>query len=107
MKRIFVACFALFIAGCGSSSPVADDACSKAAAHLAACGTPVAMPQTCDRDAADALVQVSCADLTAATQDLKADGGWFSFNSVACATGLVRYCPQPACTAPKYSSVSD
>jgi hypothetical protein len=84
-----------------------DDVCARAAAHLAACGAPPrATSGGCDADAADELLGMSCDELAPALRDAKTDRVADAFSTIACASGLVRFCVVPACDAPRYPEVS-
>ena len=97
---------AVLLAGCGSAS--SSDECALAAAHVAACtGRDVAATATCDRSAAAALATLDCATLAAATPTpAHARAVADSLDGIACAVGIVRLCPMPACDAPPYPQPS-
>jgi hypothetical protein len=92
------------LAGCGAAP--AADVCAQAAAHVRACGTAVAPSESCDRDAARQLLALDCSALAAPAGARSTDSIASSLDSVACASGIVRLCAMPACTAPTYPSVS-
>jgi hypothetical protein len=94
---------ALLIGGCGSD---AADACDAAIAHVNACaGTTLAAPAACDSDVATALLALDCAQLAPAARaagETRTAASWGPFDlvsAIACAAGIVRACPVPACTA--------
>lgn len=95
---------ALVLAGCGT--PAADP-CDAAAAHVRACtGVDVATPASCDRDAATQLLGLDCAALADATRAPAHARTSHTLDAIACAAGIVRLCPMPACTAPAYPGPS-
>jgi hypothetical protein len=97
--------FFLVLAGCGTN---AVDECTQAAAHVRACsGVAVAAPATCDRSAAAQLLTLDCDALaTAARAPASEAPAFHTLDDVACALGIVRACPMPACTAPAYPGPS-
>jgi hypothetical protein len=96
---------ALFLSACGSVD--AGDVCARAAAHVTACGAAApASSASCDRDAAAQLLTLDCAQLAAAVGTRRIDSVGSTLDGVACAAGIVRLCPEPACTAPAYPGPS-
>jgi len=98
----------LLVGGCGTNAVDAVDECAQAAAHVRACtGVAVAAPATCDRSAAEQLLTLDCPALASAT---RGPGNARIINSsldaIACAVGIVRLCPMPACEAPAYPGPS-
>ncbi len=91
------------LVGCGTNTA---DECALAAAHVLACtGVAVATSATCDRSAAEQLLTLDCAALS--TAGPPANARLFrTLDTIACAAGIVRSCPMPACTAPPYPAVS-
>lgn len=90
---------ALSLGGC-AAPPLEDaepDPCAEAQAHVQAClGTTEGeflVAATCDPDAADAVLQQSCAELAGAG---KAD----FLGDFLCRLGLLSFCPTPVCEAP-------
>jgi hypothetical protein len=108
MKNAYRSAFVLALcipfahAGCGNP---AGDECAQAAAHLRGCGAAVAAPESCDREAAQQLLGLDCSALSAAAGQRSIDRV-STLDAIACAVGIVRLCPMPACTAPAYPSVS-
>ena len=92
----------LVLAGCGTN---AGDPCARAAAHLHACGVAVVPSESCDREAAEQLLGLDCRALPA-TAGQRSIERVDTLDGIACAVGIVRLCPMPACTAPAYPSVS-
>jgi hypothetical protein len=92
----------LMLAGCGTNDA---DECARAAEHVRACsGVVVATADSCDRSAAEQLLALDCAALSAAMPATTSLSG--TLDSIGCAAGIVRLCPMPACTAPPYPAVS-
>jgi hypothetical protein len=92
---------AVLLVGCGESS----DECARAAAHVRAClGEAVATSASCDPSAAEQVLALDCATLSAA--QTKSDGFQGSLDAIACGAGVVRFCPMPACDAPSYPGPS-
>src|SRR5262249_1781412 len=89
------------LAGCGAVVAPAV-ASARAAAHGGASAPAVAPSASCDRDAARQLLALDCSALSAAAGERRTDSIASSLDAVACATGIVRLCPMPACTAPTY-----
>jgi hypothetical protein len=97
---------ALVAAGCGGIAAPASDPCDAAMAHVNACGgTALATPATCDAELARTLLSLDCTQLAAAARAQADRRGAESFgpfddvmSSIACAAGIIRACPQPACT---------
>src|SRR5689334_19983578 len=124
MNRAIWMVLAIVAAGCGgevtpTSNGAATDECTEAAAHVRACGVGVTASAdgTCDRDAARQLLGLDCAALAKAAASAgdaaRSDDGtrgttslFSTLDSIACATGIVRLCPTPACTAPAYPAPS-
>jgi hypothetical protein len=96
---------AVLLVGCGANPA---DECERAAAHVRACtGDAVATSASCDRSAAEQLLALDCAALSAAAgAQTKADRFQESLDAIACAAGIVRLCPMPACGAPPYPGPS-
>jgi hypothetical protein len=96
---------AVMLLGCASNPA---DECERAAAHVRTCiGNAVATSATCDRGAAEQILSLDCATLSAAARaPTKADLFLDSFDAIACAAGIVRLCPMPACNAPRYPGPS-
>jgi len=107
----------LVLSGCGTNSANgansangtnSADECASAAAHVRACtGVAVEPSTTCDRAAAAQLLTLDCAALeSAARAPAHARAVHTTLDAIACAAGIVRLCPMPACTAPPYPEVS-
>jgi hypothetical protein len=104
MKLASFATVLLLAAGCGSQ---AADPCDAAVAHVNACGgTALATPATCDPELARALLALDCAQLAAAARTAAETRTAASLgplddvvSGIACAAGIIRACPVPACTA--------
>jgi hypothetical protein len=94
--------FPLVLVGCGND---AGDACAHAAAHVRACGAAVVPSESCDREAAQQLLALDCSALSPAAGQRSIDRV-ATLDAIACAVGIVRLCPMPACTAPTYPSGS-
>lgn len=101
------------LSGCGTNIADGADECASAAAHVRDCtGIAVAPSETCDRAAAAQLVTLDCAALSRAARtpaDARAPANaraLHTLDTIACAAGIVRSCPMPACTAPPYPTVS-
>lgn len=102
--RSAILAIALLLSGCGTNSA---DECASAAAHVRDCtGVAVAPSETCDRAAAAQLVTLDCAALSRAAQAPAHARALHTLDAIACAAGIVRLCPMPACTAPPYPTVS-
>ena len=94
----------LVVAGCGAE---AADPCDAALAHVNACaGTTLAAPAQCDREVAQALLALDCRQLAPAARAAAETRTATSFgplddimSGIACAAGIIRACPEPACTA--------
>ncbi len=96
--------FALALVGCGTNAP---DECAQAAAHVRACTGAVATPPAaCDRSAAAQLLTLDCAALSAAARAPAQARVSDTLDAIACAAGIVRLCPMPACDAPPYPQPS-
>ena len=95
-------CVPLLVTGCGSN---AGDECAHAAAHVRACGAAVVPSESCDRGAAQQLLALDCSALAIAIGQRSIDRV-STLDALACAVGIVRLCPTPACTAPTYPAVS-
>jgi hypothetical protein len=92
-------------AGCSSTTDPGADACARAVAHVESCpGAPAVTATGCDRDAAEALLATSCADLASA-RDTKADFA-STLRALACDAGVIRFCEVPACDAPRFPELS-
>jgi hypothetical protein len=95
----------LVAAGCGAA-PDADP-CAAAIAHVNACGgTALAAPASCDAELARTLLGLDCAQLAAAARATAETRTAQSFGplddvvaGLACAAGIIRACPEPACSA--------
>lgn len=98
---VVTASASLLLAGCGAAD---RDECALAAAHVRACGTPIVAPASCDRDAARQLLGLDCSAFSAAAGERSIESVATSLDAVACAVGIVRLCPMPACTAPAHAA---
>lgn len=103
MKSTLVFVSIFLLSACGSDD---SDLCALATAHVNSCGGAVAPSATCDRDAARQLLGLDCAQLAGATGTRRIDSISSTLDGIACSAGIVRLCPEPACTAPTYPSVS-
>jgi hypothetical protein len=103
--KLVLLCTALFLTSCGADPA---DLCARAAAHVNDCtGADTVAPGTCDADGARHLLTLDCAQVTVAVgQNVTTDSLKTSVNSIACATGIIRDCVAPACTAPTYPGPS-
>ena len=109
LARSFVPALVLLLpisfAACGGI--VDDDVCARAAAHVRACGVAVAPSPTCDQKAARQLLGLICSAFAATSAGERATESLSStLDAIACAAGIVRLCPMPACTAPSYPGPS-
>jgi hypothetical protein len=116
--KIFGCVTLMLLAGCGAAAN--DDVCVRAAAHLAACGESATANATatakatatgeCDSDAAAAVLALDCAALADANRraiaSVAQNAAPASLSGIACAAGIVRFCPVPACDAPPYPTPS-
>ncbi len=90
----------LVLVGCGTNPA---DECAQAAAHVHACtGVAVAAAASCDRSAAAQLLTLDCAALATAARHPANARLVDTLDAIACAAGIVRACPTPACDAPPY-----
>jgi hypothetical protein len=105
MKLLLCAAPLFLLSACGAPD---GDVCARAAAHVSACGgaAPAAAGPSCDRDAAAQLLALDCAQLAGAVATRRIDSVASTLDDIACAAGIVRLCPEPACTAPAYPGPS-
>jgi hypothetical protein len=95
--------------GCGTGD---GDVCARATAHVNDCtAAGLSLPPSCDHASAAALLTLDCAHLAGAVATRRIESVGSALDDIACAAGIVRFCPAPACTAPAYpgpsSSCSD
>lgn len=103
MKSVACVVFALIFSACVTED---RDLCALATAHVNSCGGAVAPSVACDRDAARQLLGMSCGELAGASGTRHIESVASTLDGIACAAGIVRFCPVPACTAPAYPAVS-
>jgi hypothetical protein len=96
----------LLAAACGApGTVVVDSDCARAAAHVAACtGVASVAPPSCDANAAAQLLATPCDKMGQTMRSAESLGDPFA--AIACAAGVVRYCPALVCDAPSYPSLS-
>jgi hypothetical protein len=98
--KIFAISAALLCGSCVA----ADSPCVSAVNRVNQCvGGTVLTPSTqCDPEAAARILATDCATLQATAGERRIDSFGDPFGAIACALGIIRYCPVPACTAPSY-----
>lgn len=100
-----VSTFALALSACGANE---IDPCARAAAHVNDCtGAATVAAGTCDAEGAKQLLALDCSEVTLAVrQNVSPDSLHGTVDSIACAAGITRDCPDPACSAPVYPGPS-
>src|SRR4051812_7065824 len=96
-------CIPLALASCG---PRAGDECARAAAHLRDCGAAVVSSESCDREAAQQLLDLDCSTVSAAAPGERSLDGAPPLDATAGAVGIAPLSPMPPCTAPAYPALS-
>lgn len=108
MKRTWLTLlFVPLLLACGAEAEDPTAGCARAVARINECaGSTIAVaPAACDPEAAAEVLARSCAELTQATVEEKADGPGDVFRAVACGSGFLRHCSAPPCAAAKYPAL--
>src|ERR1700761_1845740 len=89
-----VCSFALALSACDANE---TDPCARAAAHVNSCtGAATVAAGKCDAEAAKQLRALDCTEVTLAVrQNVSPDSLFGTVDSIACAAGIARDCPDP------------